>query len=301
MQIVNKKLSLSQFKDYVSKKYFGTLPATKLVIHHTWKPTKAQWTGQGSVNGLKGYYERKGWSAGPHLFIADDGIWLFTDMKKDGIHAGAGNHRSVGIEVVGNYDNKKWTGKTYDNTIGAIKALMKRLKIKENNVKFHRDYSSKSCPGWSITKDWLFKQLKQPMSEDDFLVNENEFKFLKWAKKEIYDWKDRMTSTERKKVVAKIEDWKEGDDVRDSFVQRIQEYDEAVSRLEKKVQTRNSECERLTSKFVDFEARIKELEEKNFLLKKENDALHALKEQNYKALGILQKLQEAFKMLLSFK
>jgi len=199
MNIVNKKLNLSQFEDYVKDKYFGTLPANKLVIHHTWKPTKAQWTGQASIIGLKRYYEGKGWSAGPHLFIADDGIWLFTDMRKDGIHAGAGNSRSIGIEVVGNYDNQKWTGATYKNTIGAIKVLMKRLKIKESGVKFHRDYSKKSCPGWAITKNWLFKQLKKPMEHEDS-PNENEIKLLKFIKEKLYDWKKRLNSKERKGV-----------------------------------------------------------------------------------------------------
>jgi hypothetical protein len=183
MEIIGKNLSLKEFKDYVNQKNFGSIPPSWLVIHHTWKPTRDQWQGSRSIAGLKRFYEGKGWSAGPHLFIAEDGIWLFTDMYDVGIHAGVGNAHwkskrtgrvyggylsssnfkllgySIGIEVVGNYDNKIWSEETYKNTVVAIKILMKKLKLKNNDLKFHRDYSSKSCPGWAIKKEWLIKQL----------------------------------------------------------------------------------------------------------------------------------------------
>lgn len=160
MKILNRKLGLPEFEDYIRDYYFGSRPANKLVIHHTWRPTKEQWQGQKSINGLKAYYERKGWPAGPHLFIADDGIWLFSPMRKNGIHASKLNHRSVGIEVVGDYDGVKWEGQTYYNALGAIKALTDRLNLSENDIYFHRDVSPKSCPGHAISKEWLFEELR---------------------------------------------------------------------------------------------------------------------------------------------
>ena len=149
MKIVNKKLSIKEFEKYVAKKDFGTLPPTFLVIHHTYRPTVKTWNGSRTIQGLKTFYEDKGWSAGPHLFIAEDGIWLFTDMYDVGIHAGAGNGTlksgySIGIEVVGNYDNKVWEGETYKNTVGAIKALQEKLNIPDKEIMFHRDYRLKS-------------------------------------------------------------------------------------------------------------------------------------------------------------
>ncbi|MBU0727229.1 N-acetylmuramoyl-L-alanine amidase [Patescibacteria group bacterium] len=159
MEIINRKLDLHEFEDYLSSYYFGAQPANKLVIHHTWRPTKEQWQGQISINGLKSYYEGKGWSAGPHIFVAEDGIWLFSPMRKDGIHAGALNHLSIGIEIVGDYDNEKWEGKTKYNALGTIKALMFYLHLENKDILFHRDASPKSCPGWAITKEWLFAEL----------------------------------------------------------------------------------------------------------------------------------------------
>ncbi len=161
MDIVNRRLSLNEFRHYIKECYFGAQPANKLVIHHTWKPTKESWAGKQSILGLKGYYERKGWKVGPHLFIAEDGIWLFTPMRNNGIHAGTLNPRSIGIEVVGNYDVEVWSGNTKMNTLGTIESLMKQLDLTKGDIHFHRDASGKSCPGRAITKEWLFYELSQ--------------------------------------------------------------------------------------------------------------------------------------------
>ena len=164
MNIINKKLSLEEFKSYVNGFNFSPLNPTKIVIHHTWRPKTQEWQGQKSINGLKTFYEGKGWSAGPHLFIGEDGIRLFSPLNLVGVHSGEGHTKSIGIEVVGDYDNQVWSGKTKDNTVGAIKALMSKLAIKDSGIHFHREYSSKSCPGNAITKDWVLNQLNSDKS-----------------------------------------------------------------------------------------------------------------------------------------
>ncbi len=108
---------------------------------------------------MKKHYERKGWKAGPHLFIANDGIWLFSPMRKDGVHASRLNRRSIGIEVVGNYNSEVWSGRTKSNALGVIMTLLNRLVLAENDIYFHRDVSTKSCPGKVISKEWLFYEL----------------------------------------------------------------------------------------------------------------------------------------------
>lgn len=160
MEIVNKRLTLHEFQVYVKGYDFGPILPGKLVLHHTWHPTKESWAGERTIGGLKRYYEGKKWKAGPHIFVAEDGIWLFSPMRKDGIHAGKLNKHSIGIEIVGNYDTEKWSGQTKQNAIGTIKILMDRLGIKEGGVFFHRDASPKSCPGWAINREWVFNELK---------------------------------------------------------------------------------------------------------------------------------------------
>lgn len=164
ISIINRRLDLHEFRDYVATYDFGPQLPDKLVIHHTWRPTKEGWGGSHSIEGLKRYYEGKGWPAGPHIFVAEDGIWLFSPMNKDGIHAAELNIRSIGIEVVGDYDQEKWSGKTKENALGVIKVLMGRLSVDKQHLFFHRDVSNKTCPGAAITKEWLFGEL------DDFRI-----------------------------------------------------------------------------------------------------------------------------------
>lgn len=205
MKIVNKKLSLKEFKEYVAKKDFGSKPPTFIVIHHTWKPTEKDWKGQLTISALKGYYEAKGWSAGPHIFIAPDGIWLFTDMYDVGIHAGDGNGSlkdgySIGIEVVGDYDGAKWSGKIKELSFGVIDILTKRLNIPYTKIMFHRDFSNKTCPGKAITKEWIIEKLYKmnepeimnipvikPDSIEDYLEKDLPEKPIEDVKQEIVD------------------------------------------------------------------------------------------------------------------
>ena len=159
MEIIGRRLSLHEFQDYVRDFDFGPKLPNKLVLHHTWRPTKEGWAGEQSIQSLKAYYEKKEWPAGPHLFVAEDGIWLFSTMAKDGIHAGQLNPFSIGIEIVGDYDNTIWEGQTRYHALGVLTVLMDRLNLQRNQIFFHRDVSAKTCPGTAITKEWLFAEL----------------------------------------------------------------------------------------------------------------------------------------------
>ncbi len=181
MQILKKLLSPEKFSKYLKDKDFGKVLPNKLVIHHTWRPTVESWAEKKSLEYLKKYYEGLGWSAGPHIFVAPEGIWLFTDMDQVGIHAGAGNADweingktyggykirggkltgySIGIEVVGNYDEKVWEGDVLHNALSCISELRQCLDIDLEDIKFHRDYSNKSCPGNAITREWFEEKLE---------------------------------------------------------------------------------------------------------------------------------------------
>lgn len=180
MEILRKKLTRAEFAEYMKTKTFGSVKPNEIVIHHTWRPTVADWDGERTVDGLKRYYEGQGWEAGPHIFVGPDGIWLFTDMAEVGIHAGAGNATwiqngkelqgytfknaklksySIGIEVVGDYDEQVWDGEVKLNALSCISTLQKYLQISFDQMFFHRDFSTKTCPGKAITRDWLKTEL----------------------------------------------------------------------------------------------------------------------------------------------
>jgi N-acetylmuramoyl-L-alanine amidase CwlA len=171
MKIIGEKKTRDEFETYVKTYDFGSIKPSGIVLHHTWKPTKEDWNGKKSIDALKRYYEGMGWKAGPHIFVAEDGVWLFTPMYNVGIHAGVGNSTSdrfgritgytIGIEVVGNYDKEVWSGKTKNNVLSVLRILKKHLGIDNEKITFHRDWMPKTCPGNAITKAWVYGELEK--------------------------------------------------------------------------------------------------------------------------------------------
>ena len=161
MKIINKFLSREEFKKYIEKKKV-IRKIDKIVLHHTWDTVKQWEKGEVSARYYKKLYENKGWTAGPHIFVAPEGIWLFTDTRYQGIHANKGNEGSIGIEMVGRYDETYPKGKIWKNTKTVLKLLLKKFDLKIKDIHFHREYNpDKSCPGKLITKKWIKEKIKQ--------------------------------------------------------------------------------------------------------------------------------------------
>jgi N-acetylmuramoyl-L-alanine amidase CwlA len=158
MKVINRRLSGKGFKKYIGDKKI-TRKIDKIVLHHT-SDTLDQWKKKEvSIGYYKKLYESRGWKAGPHLFVAPEGIYLFTDVNIQGIHANSGNKGSIGIEMVGNYDKKLPSGKIWNNTKEILKVLLEKYNLKLKDIHLHREYNrKKSCPGKAITKYWISKQ-----------------------------------------------------------------------------------------------------------------------------------------------
>ncbi|PMP86917.1 MAG: N-acetylmuramoyl-L-alanine amidase [Roseiflexus castenholzii] len=164
--MIGRCLTIPQWLDYVARYQFGQLTPSKVVLHHTWRPTVQQWRGLASMQGMQRYYANKGWASAPHIYVAPDGIWLFTPMKDIGIHAGPGNGSlkagwySIGVEMVGDYDRERPSGAVWEGTKAVLGGLSRRLNIPPATLlAFHRDYSKKSCPGWAVTKEWVLGEV----------------------------------------------------------------------------------------------------------------------------------------------
>ena len=104
-----------------------------VTVHHTVKPTVAQWRGMQTMNALVRYYKKQGWTSAPHLFICVgspnakyDGIFQLTPLNLQGTHAGhICNTKSIGIEVVGYYDSEPWSQPMTDTVCGTIASFLK--------------------------------------------------------------------------------------------------------------------------------------------------------------------------------
>ena len=161
MNIINRCLTKKEFTEYIERKKI-TREIDKIVLHHTWDTIKQWKRGEISCDYYKKIYEAKGWKSGPHLFVAPEGIWLFTDINIQGTHANKGNKGSVGIEMLGRYDEKFPSGKVWENTKTALKVLLKKFNLKPKDIHFHREYNpDKSCPGKAVTKKWLRSEINQ--------------------------------------------------------------------------------------------------------------------------------------------
>jgi N-acetyl-anhydromuramyl-L-alanine amidase AmpD len=167
--MIGKVLSIPDWLNYIANYDFGKLPPARVVLHHTWRPTPEQWTGLRSMQGIQAHFARKNWNSAPHIFVAPDGIWLFTPLRNVGIHAGTGNSGringafwySIGVEMVGDYDRARPGGAIWEGTKAVLGGLSKRLGIAPKQlISFHRDYTNqKSCPGWAVTKEWVHAEI----------------------------------------------------------------------------------------------------------------------------------------------
>jgi len=143
--------------------------ARGVVIHHTWKPTGADWRGVATINSMARYYQSKGWTAGPHLFICTDapnpehtGIFQMTPLNMRGIHAGRFNSTHWGIEVVGNFDAVPWNEAQRQTTIHAAADLLRWRSLPANydTIRGHRETGTpKTCPGRMVDMNIVRQQI----------------------------------------------------------------------------------------------------------------------------------------------
>lgn len=191
---IGEGLTAADFASYLQRYNFGTIPPDYVVLHHTAVPSTRQarypsgalWDdGEDGLSdaqikarrgarlaGLREFYRTDPkylWDRGPHLFIDDRWIWLFTPMREIGIHAAQGNsyregsrlHYSIGIEVIGYYEHARWPEPVERLVASAVNALRDRLDTFEIRYKpfagaisSHRDYNKPQCPGAAITEDY---------------------------------------------------------------------------------------------------------------------------------------------------
>ena len=83
--IIGKGFTAIDFSEYVKTVVFDTWRPQFVVLHNTAVPTFAQWhnvSGEQRMKNLESFYrDTQKWSAGPHLFVADDLIWVFTPLN----------------------------------------------------------------------------------------------------------------------------------------------------------------------------------------------------------------------------
>lgn len=195
--------SPAAFDQYVQVYDFGPIKPDFLVLHHTavpsasWAryPSGAVWDANEEgmaceeriakrlrqLESIANYYSNQlRWDRGPHLFIDDLAIYVFTPLREIGIHAAQGNayrderglHYSIGIEVVGYYEHVPWPEPVLANVAAAVCSLKAALGTfdfvsgpRAGQIAEHRMYNKPTCPGAAIQPAFYMPRFQQCWDE----------------------------------------------------------------------------------------------------------------------------------------
>jgi hypothetical protein len=171
---INKQFTLDSFTAYLAGLARPSWPRAS-TYHNTYSPTEAQWRGKASMDSMQATYVGKGWTAGPHCFLAlhapnpaDNGIWVMTPPTAIGVHAGDCNSDHFGIEVVGDFQSTPPSADQQQLLIDTVAALHRWVGIGPNLVA-HRDcMADRTCPGdaFYALKPSLQQRLAQALQSD---------------------------------------------------------------------------------------------------------------------------------------
>jgi len=146
--------------------YLDTVPrpawCSGATAHNTYIPNETQWRGMASMLSMRQTYIDKGWSAGPHLYLAaectnpsDRGIWQMTPLAHPGVHAGPCNGARLGIENVADWEARPPTPAQYGLLLDVLTLVYARWKL-PYPVNVHKEcMPGRTCPGQYLNADQL--------------------------------------------------------------------------------------------------------------------------------------------------
>jgi hypothetical protein len=168
--IVGKGFTAAEFHAYVATLHFTAWRPSFVVLHNTAEPTFAEWhkvSGHARMANLERYYrDAQRWSGGPHLFVADDLIWVFTPLTESGVHSPSWNHVAWGVELVGDYSREVMVPALKANAISALATLHGALGIDPATLRLHREdpLTTHNCPGSSVLKTDIVAEIALELS-----------------------------------------------------------------------------------------------------------------------------------------
>lgn len=120
-----------------------------IVIHHIGNTNDDV-----SASTVHNWHKKQGWSGiGYHFLIRKNGtIEQGRPMDTVGAHAYGSNKRSIGINIVGNFEHATPTEAQMESAIELVTALCKLYRIRPSSrtIVGHRDVTSTLCPGRTL-------------------------------------------------------------------------------------------------------------------------------------------------------
>lgn len=175
--IVGTRFSPSEFDDYVRSLVFTTWRPQFVVVHNTGVPSIADrplgYTAAQIQNLVTYYRDQQGWSAGPHCFVDQNGIWVFTPLTSRGVHSPSWNDVAWGIETLGAYETEAFTDPIHANLVACLATLHAVAPLDVNNLRFHKEdpnTTHTSCPGKNLNKAALVLDVRTLLSARETLA-----------------------------------------------------------------------------------------------------------------------------------
>jgi hypothetical protein len=168
-------MTVDEFAQHVQSLNLANWKPDFVVLHNTAAPTSKQWKSSPipqRLRNLTDYYRGMGWHAGPHMFIDDTTIWLFTPLTEKGVHSPSWNSVAWGIEMVGDYDVESFESGfglgVRKNAEGAMAALLKKIEKPCNSttLRLHKEDSKTThdCPGKHVVKSTVIEEVQARMA-----------------------------------------------------------------------------------------------------------------------------------------
>lgn len=145
-----RQITLAEFEQHLESVSVRRRVA-EVIVHHTWRPTAAQYRGLSTVAGVRRYHtQERGWSDnGYHIMIGPPGdIFLCRPLARAGAHCRGHNAHSIGVSFIADFDREnpdQYPGLLVGQQV--IAALLDRFDLQPADLHFHREFADKSCPG----------------------------------------------------------------------------------------------------------------------------------------------------------
>jgi hypothetical protein len=168
--IIGTSFSVDAFDDYCHTLQWTAWRPSFIVVHNTGAPSLAQrakgFTKQHMLNFEAYYRDEQKWKSGPHLFIDDAKIWVFSPLTVSGTHSPSWNKTALGFEMLGDYERESFSSgrgqKVRTNTVAALATVCAILGFDSATIRIHREdpLTTHACPGKNVRKLELIQEVQ---------------------------------------------------------------------------------------------------------------------------------------------
>jgi len=169
--IVGRRFSPTELEAYVREQQFAAFRPRFVVVHNTGVPSVKQrphgFTDQHMRNLVTFYRDTNRWSAGPHAFVDQNGIWIFTPLTVQGVHSPSWNDAALGVETLGDYETEAFDDPIKANLLDCLAVFHRVLDLDPRSLRFHKEderTTHRTCPGRNMNKAQLVEDLVARLS-----------------------------------------------------------------------------------------------------------------------------------------